>query len=297
MKRVFLIVLAAAAAFIFTGCVPGQGVFSAVSTESAPPSCASDPSAVTIESAVLLDSDGVRVTAEELDMNGSRLGPTIRLLIENDTERSLTFQCGCVAVNGYVTESIFFATVGAGKQASDSITLLNTSLADCGVETPAEISLWLRAIDSDSLDVYINAPLSTLFTSAFGKTEQVYDESGGVIFDSEGFKLVEKGLDGDYSFVEPSILVYSHNTTGRQLHVLATGLLVNGHEVSCICSFDLPDGMRSVGRVLMSGADLIEAGISSASELTSAEISFRVTDRETGETVAVIEAAPLEFGD
>ena len=40
---------------------------------------------------LLLDHEGLKITAKELDMNGS-LGPSLRLLIENETSRNVTVQ-------------------------------------------------------------------------------------------------------------------------------------------------------------------------------------------------------------
>ena len=62
---------------------------------------------------VVLDREGLKITAKELDMNGS-LGPSLKLLIENGTEQNVTVQIRDMSVNGYMIAPLFSSAVGKG---------------------------------------------------------------------------------------------------------------------------------------------------------------------------------------
>ena len=52
-----------------------------------------------IEQQVIFDQDGIIITATGIDFNSSFMGPEIKLLIENNTEKNLTVQARNVSVN------------------------------------------------------------------------------------------------------------------------------------------------------------------------------------------------------
>ena len=70
---------------------------------------------VTIEEAVLVDDAGVKITAKSLESE-ELFGAEVKLLIENNSGKDLTFQCRNVSVNGYMVETMFSADVVNGKK-------------------------------------------------------------------------------------------------------------------------------------------------------------------------------------
>ena len=72
------------------------------------------PASASIEEAVILDQNGIKVTAKNLE--DSLYGPSVTLLIENDSGQDLTFQARNVSVNGYMVDSMFSCDVVNGKK-------------------------------------------------------------------------------------------------------------------------------------------------------------------------------------
>ena len=81
-----------------------------------------ETTAVTIENTVLLDQDGLIITAKEL-VDDSIWGMGVKVLIENNTEENLGVQCNSLIVNNYMITDLFSCSVAAGKKANDTIYL------------------------------------------------------------------------------------------------------------------------------------------------------------------------------
>ena len=68
----------------------------------------------TIESTVLVDQDGIVITAQEL-VEDSIWGTGIKLLIENNSSENQVIQCDYAVVNNFMMTSLLFsADVAAG---------------------------------------------------------------------------------------------------------------------------------------------------------------------------------------
>ena len=75
----------------------------------------------TVEKQVLLDQDGLMVTAVELTEDPI-WGIGLKLLVENNSQRNYALRCDTLAVNGYMmSTSLFSADVAAGKKANETM--------------------------------------------------------------------------------------------------------------------------------------------------------------------------------
>ena len=88
----------------------------------------------TVAETVVLDREGLKITAKELDMNGS-LGPSLKLLIENGTEQNVTVQIRDMSVNGYMIAPLFSSAVGKGETKEDGVGFSPRALKLSGIET------------------------------------------------------------------------------------------------------------------------------------------------------------------
>ena len=124
-------------------------VFDSLSDSSDTSSAESEFTAVTIDETILYDQDGYKITAKGLTTDGYS-GPQVKLLIENNSSKSIIVQCRNLSVNGYMIEPVFSADVAAGKKANDSITLMKSDLEAAKITTIADIEFCLHIIDADS---------------------------------------------------------------------------------------------------------------------------------------------------
>jgi len=82
---------------------------------------------VTIEEMVLVDEAGVKITAKSLEAD-NLFGADLKLLIENNSGKNLTFQCRNSSVNGYMVETLRSVDVADGKKANDTLTFSSSDL-------------------------------------------------------------------------------------------------------------------------------------------------------------------------
>ena len=81
---------------------------------------ATEKPSATIEETVLLDRDGIKITAKSLDAKGSFFGPELKMLFENNSGKNITVQARNTSVNGYMIEPMMSVDVASGKKANDS---------------------------------------------------------------------------------------------------------------------------------------------------------------------------------
>lgn len=241
--------------------------------ETAEPTAPSTPDDVTIEETVLLDEQGVKITAKSLEMD-SLFGPEVKLLIENDSGKNLTVQCRDSSVNGYMTDTMMSVEVADGKKANDELTFSDTSLKECGIETIADMEFSFHIFDED-WDTYLDTPPVRLKTSAAETYQYTFDDSGDVAYEGNGVKVVVKGLSEDNSIFGPGIVVYMENNGEKNVTVQTRDVSVNGFMVDAMFSSDVVAGKRAVDAITFMSSDLEDNGIT---DIKDVELSFHIFD-------------------
>ena len=139
---------------------------------------------VTLAESVLYEADGIKVTVKGL--GDSLLGTDIKLLIENDSSKNILITSSSVSANGYMMPTAaLYAEVAAGKKANESLTLMSSELDQSGIETLAEVQLYLQIQDPETWETIKTTDLITLTTSAADFVQPV-DDSGDVLYNENG---------------------------------------------------------------------------------------------------------------
>lgn len=110
---------------------------------------------VTISEIVLVDEAGVKITAKSLDVD-EFWGPEIKLLIENDSGKDLTFQCRNASVNGYMVETMMSVDVVNGKKANDCLIFMDSDLESCGIDAIADMEFSFYIFDTTEWETYLD---------------------------------------------------------------------------------------------------------------------------------------------
>ena len=207
----------------------------------------------TIEETVLVDENGVRITATELTYGN--YAAELTLVIENNSDKDLSFIANsvgysCNSVNGYmVSEGYLNCDVAAGKKANDSISIGYDTLMLYGIFEIADIEIGFDISDDDYNHIY-TGPQTILTTAADGydydtpvyreniaskesqaeydysvpyfSTDTVYEESGLVI----ASQAVMENQDG-----ESILLLEVVNTSDAIVGVSTTNIDINGLRV------------------------------------------------------------------
>jgi len=99
---------------------------------------------------VLVEDDNITVkfTGTQED---SLWGYTVKVYLENNTEKDLMFSVDDVSVNGFMCDPFWASTVAAGKKTNEKITFSEAAFAENGIEAVEEISFTLHVYDSNDL--------------------------------------------------------------------------------------------------------------------------------------------------
>lgn len=302
MKRTLAIILCVILSISFAACgSTSDGEVqepSNVSTDNGPaevqqeePAEDTQESEITINETVLVDESGVKITANGLEVGGI-FGPEVKLLIENNSGKDLTFQCRNSSVNGYMVETMMSVDVVNGKKANDSLTFVSSDLKTCGISEIADMEFSFHVFDSESWEDYLNTDKIQLRTSIAESFEYIYDDSGNIAYEGNGVKIVIKGLAEDESLFGPSIVTYIENTGDKDITVQTRDVSVNGFMVDATFSCDVTTGKRAVDTITFMESSLEENGITSIDDV---ELSFHVFDSNSWETVVDTELVQISF--
>lgn len=307
MKRILVFLLVLGMVFAAVGCSPSsaakvlseiQELAEKAETGKSEPKAANaaqnEPKAVTaddepeagtetaqanIQEIVILDENGVKITAKGLDYDGW-MGPELKLLVENDREENITVQARSESCNGIMIDTILSVDVAAGKKANDTMTLMDTKLKEAGITTIKELAFQFHVYDSESYDDLFDSALITLRTDT-EDFEQPIDDSGVVAYEGNGIRIVAKDCvleDIGYTRIN----LYIENNSARNITVQVRDESVNGFMVDALFSADVRQGCKAFTGIRFDGDDLAENGIT---ELQEVSFRFHVYDSELWDTL------------
>ena len=245
---------------------------------------------VTIAETVLYEADGIKVTAKSLE--DGLFGAEVKLLIENDSSKNILITSSSVSANGYMMPTAaLYAEVAAGKKANESLTLMSSELDQCGIETLAEMQFYLQIQDPETWETIKTTDLITLATSATGYTQPV-DDSGDVLYNENGYKIVCKGLKQDIIW-DGTVVFYMENNSSKAVSIYAENVSVNGFMQEVGLWSDLRPSTKMIDG--MSMIDLSDLEITNIDEIKTIEFNLRIVDAETWEDIVTTDAMTLNF--
>lgn len=245
---------------------------------------------VTVEETAVFEENSIKITVTGLDTDGW-MGPELKLLIENDSASNITVQTRLSSVNGFMVDSSISEDVAVAKKANTGILLSDSDLKNAGIETISNIQFSLHIFDTDSWDTIMDSELITVNTSAADYVQNV-DDTGDILVDSDGIKIVARGLDTEDSIFGPSLILYIENNTGRNLTVQARDESVNGFMIDSIMSTDISSGNKALTELTFMSSDLEENSIEEINEI---EFSFHIYDYDTYDNYYDTEMLKVEF--
>lgn len=245
---------------------------------------------ITIAETVLFEADGVRVTAKGLEEGW--MGPAIKVLVENDSDKNILLTADAVSVNGYMMPgATVYAEVAAGKKANESISLMSSELSRSGIDTVAEIQMYLRIQNPENWDTLRVSDLITLQTSEAGYVQPV-DDSGDMIYDYNGIRVVCKGLKQDL-FWDGTIVFYLENNSTVPVSVYAENVSVNGFMQDVGMWSDMRSGTRLVDGMYL--LDLSDLELESIEDVEEVEFNLRIVNSDSWDSIATTDAIRLTF--
>ena len=236
---------------------------------------AASSSGITLEPQLLLEKDGIKITAQEW-VTDEFWGNGIKLLVENDTAKKVSVSTNALIVNNYMVTDTFVADVAAGKKTNEVMYLDSDELEAAGVE---------------SYDTLWDADVVTLQTSAYAQMDMTADEEkeGLELFNEAGIRVVGMAVD-ENSYWGKSILFYIENTSDKNVYVSVEDLSINGYMIEPYYSQMLYAGKKAVSAMDLLQNDLDANNIKSIDEV---ELKFQVYDAVTFDDIVVSD--PISF--
>lgn len=318
MKRIIAVLLSLLLVLSLAAC--GSGADQSIGTEQTQEDETAEPNAAgglpefsksaTIEETVLLDQEGLRITAKGLSY--SSYAAEIELLIENDSEEdyeiiSESIGYSCNAVNDcMVTDGYMSSEVKAGMKAKETISfsydeMLLSGITEIGsIELGFDVSgsggteyktgpLMLTTSAGESASSYKEIITNSALQKKYGiKLESFMDET---LYDEQGIRAISAGLI-ENSQGEHNVLLELVNETGNEVYAVITEVGINGLKVySGIWSSDMINpGKRSVVDLELSkivpDAALESCGID---RIGSVQLKMELTDENGVETAPTAE--------
>ena len=237
-----------------------------------------------------MDESGIKITATGLE--DGWLGTDLKLLIENNGDTNVTVQARNSSVNGFMVDTMMSEDVVAGKKANTTLTFSTGGLKEANITTVANMEFAFHIFETDSWDTYLDSAMIVLETSAADGYEQAVDDSGTLFYDTDGIKIVGKGLSTDDSIFGPGLIVYIENNTEKNITVQVRDTSVNGFMVDPSMSQDVVSGKKAISAVTFFSSDLEENGIE---DITEIETSFHIFDMDSWNGIADTEAILINF--
>ncbi len=290
-----LVSICLAGTMLFTGCSSSSGSDSGKTKEAKEVSTKDDSKEkkkVSIDEQVLYDENDIKITATGIDVEDTVYGAELKLLIENNSSQDITVQTGNVSVNGYMMSAIMSANVVAGKKANDTLTFYSSELEECGIDQIATIEVSFVFLNSDSYETISTSDMITVNTSVADDYQQTYDDSGEVLVDSNGVKIVSKGLSEDDSFWGPGVILYIENNSDQDIIIQTRDVSVNGFMISAVISEDVLAGKKAISAVQFYDQDLEDNGID---DITDVELYFKVSNLESWDTIFDTDVISIKF--
>lgn len=253
----------------------------------APATTEPEAKAVTIQETQLLAQEGLTITATEYTQDPI-LGPGVTLLLENQSQKTLSVQCSALTVNGCMIPSLFVTSVNPGKQANEILYLDAAALEDAGIETVGELTMRFTVLDDSSYDTLFRTERLSLTTSA-GAVPPPSAPQGTLLWEEGGVRLTALSLRED-DLMGPGLVLYLENNSQQDVVIQADSLSVNHCMVTPFLSCEVFGGCTAVTTLSLLSEDLERNSITSVDTM---EMVFKVLDPDSFQTISTTQ--PLTY--
>lgn len=248
----------------------------------------SSGTSATIDEQVLVDQDGIVVTATEY-VTDSIWGDGVKLLLENNSDKDVTVGCNALIVNDYMISDLFSSGIAAGKKSNETLYFSSTQLKAAGIENVGKIEIYFHVFDSSTYETVFDPECATIQTSEYANMDTMPNDAGTELYYQDGIRIVGKTVD-ENSFWGTAILLYLENNSGKNVGISVEDLSINGFMMSPFFSTTVYDGKKSIDDITVFSNDLEENGIEAIEEV---ELKFHIYDADSYSTITDTE--PITF--
>ena len=226
----------------------------------------------TIEETVMWDGDDIKVTALRLTRDQNY--HILHLQIENKTGSDLYVMASRTAVNSFVVEPTMGVDVPANGTASGELKIRQKDVS-AGVIADIETRF---SYSSSNYSVNSKTKRVKLETSAAATYDYSYDESGTVLHDADGIKIICQGFDDEGN---PIIYLSSTGELSEGCCVEVREVYVNGKETYSDYYAWVFTNTRNIAQMEINDKDLDGNELG---EIESIQVSFKINKENVADS-------------
>lgn len=214
----------------------------------------------------LVDSESCLFRVESIDPESH----TLRVRLENRTDRTLMFSWSNVSVNGYMCDLYWAATVNAGAKTKEKITFSTAELSRSGIEEMTDIAFTLSVYDDDDWtaprlveEAFTLYPHGEALARDYPRMPRPGDT---VLFDSADCAMTITGFDPENAWGY-TVKVYLENRTEDDLMFSLGDTTVNGYPCDPCWAVTVAPGKRACSAISWLPEDFAAAGINRVEQI------------------------------
>ena len=203
----------------------------------------------TIDEQVLFEYDDIKLTAISIEEDW--LGPQLKILIENNSDKNITVELDAIAVNDCMVSAWLYEDVGPGKKSNATFDIWSSKLSDAGISNIGKIDMYFRIIDSDNFNEIYESSEVEIRTSLYDVMDGEIDDIGEEMVNQNGIKIIGKGVSNDLIWGD-GVVVYIENNTDRNIVVTTDDLSVNGFMITSFLYQSVRPGKKAIESIILS---------------------------------------------
>lgn len=246
---------------------------------------------VDVEEQVILDQEGLIITVKSLELDDV-FGPSLKVLVENNSDQSITAQIRESSINGIMLEPMFSCEVGVGKKANDTITFMESELEQAGITTIKDIEFKVHVFDTESWDGIFDSEVIEITTTADPSYVQAYDDSGIVVMEDQDIRIVMKRVSSADSFWGADVYMYIENNSETDATIQVRDVSINGFMIDPSFSSDVLAGKKAYDSITFFESDLLDNDIEAIDDM---ELSFHIFTMSGWDTILDSPSVSVSF--
>ena len=234
-----------------------------------------DYSGVTIEKQVLVDQNGILITALEYVYDPTE-GEGILISLENNMEKAIDVDIETCIINNYHINAWLDEEVAPGETMSKIIAFPEAEMAEASIGEVGQIEIAFEVDEVEVAENIFTTELAKIQTSAYATMDNAPVSDGVELYNENGVRIV--GLYSYNDFGTDNIILYIENASEKEIYVDFQDGGVNGIVMDPYFSTKVFAEKKVVEELEFASSDLEDNNIEKIEDI---ELDFVIYDAKT----------------
>ena len=240
-----------------------------------------------VEDQVIIDEQGLKVTTKGIEMDDPWI--ELKLLIENNTNKSLTFYTGYddSYINDYAVNMGLAEEVAAGKKANGSILIDVEDLEMAGITNVETLEFSIHTQEQDTASYEYDFWSDPIKLTTDRKANETKFE-GNTLYDKDGIKIIVGDMYSGWDD-SPTVNFYIENNTDETVSLLCEDCSINGFMIDAALGTVVGPYKKAVDNIMFLDDELEEIEVSTVDDVEELQFTLEVKQEDTYNTIAITE--------